>query len=400
MGGSKRAKNAHTAKPYALSADLALYIHWPYCLKKCPYCDFNSHVREDIDQARFATIIRRELATEATRLGRRPLASVFFGGGTPSLMDPSTVAALLDDAARWFDPADNVEITLEANPTSIEAGRLADYRRAGINRVSIGVQSLDEAALRFLGREHSAKEALAALVLARQLFSNMSFDLIYARPGQDLAEWRAELKTALAVAADHLSLYQLTVEPATQFEGLHRQGKLVLPTEESAVALYEATEEECERVGLSLYEISNYARAGNESRHNLAYWRYQEYIGIGPGSHGRVTVDGSLHATRRHRFPETWARLVETRGHGLTSIEPIPALERAREALIMGLRLAEGIDLAKFGERTGRTVGEAVDMDTLARCVAEGYLVYTPQRLKATREGRLRLNSSLAALAN
>jgi oxygen-independent coproporphyrinogen-3 oxidase len=242
--------------PDTLSAGLALYIHWPFCLAKCPYCDFNSHVRERIDQTRFARALRRELATEAGRLGRRRLTSVFFGGGTPSLMDPSTVAALLDDAARYFDPVDDPEITLEANPTSIEADRLADFRSAGVNRVSIGIQSLDDASLRMLGRHHSAAEAVSALSLARRLFPRVSFDLIYARPGQDLPAWRAELQAALAIAADHLSLYQLTIEPATRFEALHRQGKIVLPDEDTAAALYDATGEECARAGLLAYEIS------------------------------------------------------------------------------------------------------------------------------------------------
>jgi putative oxygen-independent coproporphyrinogen III oxidase len=378
--------------------DLALYIHWPFCLAKCPYCDFNSHVRDKIDQGRFARALRRELATEAERLGRRRLTSVFFGGGTPSLMEPSTVAALLDDAARYFDPVDDLEITLEANPTSIEAGRLADFRSAGVNRVSIGIQSLDENALRTLGRQHSAGEAGAALELARRLFRRVSFDLIYARPGQDMASWRAELRAALAIAADHLSLYQLTIEPATQFEALHRQGKIVLPDEDTAAALYDATEEECARAGLLAYEISNYARPGEESRHNLAYWRYLDYAGIGPGAHGRVTVGGALHATRRHRAPEPWADRVEQTGTGLTTDEPVAAEERAREALLMGLRLAEGIDLARFELRTGRTLAQSVDGDVLDRCISELYLTLTPERLVATREGRIRLDSLLSAL--
>jgi putative oxygen-independent coproporphyrinogen III oxidase len=381
-----------------LTADLALYLHWPFCLAKCPYCDFNSHVRGRIDQTRFAHALRRELATEATRLGRRRLTSVFFGGGTPSLMDPLTVAALLDDATRWFDPAADLEITLEANPTSIEAGRLADYRAAGVNRVSIGIQSLDETALRALGRQHSAAEAIAALGLARRLFPRVSFDLIYARPGQDLAGWRTELRTALEIAADHLSLYQLTIEPATQFEALFRQGKIVLPDEDTAAALYDMTGDECARAGLRAYEISNYARPGEESRHNLAYWRYLDYAGIGPGAHGRITIAGSLHATRRHRAPEVWADRVERAGDGLTSDESVPIEERAREALLMGLRLTEGIDLARFAVRTGRAVANSVDSDVLSRCIEAGYLIETPDRLLATREGRIRLDSVLAAL--
>jgi putative oxygen-independent coproporphyrinogen III oxidase len=382
----------------SLPGDLALYVHWPFCLAKCPYCDFNSHVRERIDQDRFCAALRRELGTEAGRLGRRRLTSVFFGGGTPSLMDPSTVGALLNDAARWFDVLDDLEITLEANPTSIEAGRLANYRAAGVNRVSIGIQSLDETALRTLGRQHSSGEAIAALALARELFPRVSFDLIYARPGQDMASWRAELRAALAIAADHLSLYQLTIEPATQFEVLHRQGKIVLPDEDTAAALYDATEEECARAGLQAYEISNYARPGEESRHNLTYWRYLDYAGIGPGAHGRVTIDGSLHATRRHRAPEPWAERVERNGDGLMTSDPLAAEERAREALLMGLRLVEGVELARFAARTGRTIGESVDPGVLEQCIGAGYVVLTRDRLVATREGRIRLDSLLAAL--
>ncbi|MFL5254695.1 MAG: radical SAM family heme chaperone HemW [Rhodopila sp.] len=384
--------------PSALAPDLALYVHWPFCLSKCPYCDFNSHVRDRIDQNRFGHALRRELAHEAARLGRRRLTSVFFGGGTPSLMDPATVAAILDDAARHFDPVPDLEITLEANPTSIEAGRLADYRAAGINRVSIGIQSLDEAALRTLGRQHSAQEAVAALTLARRLFPRVSFDLIYARPGQDLPSWRAELRAALAIAADHLSLYQLTIEAATPFEALYRQGRLILPDEDTAAALYDATGEECARADLLAYEISNYARPGEESRHNLTYWRYQDYAGIGPGAHGRVTVDGTLRATRRHRAPEPWAGRVEQSGHGTTDDDPIDPPERAREALLMGLRLSEGIDLRWFEARTGRTLAQSVDTGILAQCVQEGYLVLTSERLQATQEGRIRLDTLLGCL--
>jgi putative oxygen-independent coproporphyrinogen III oxidase len=323
---------------------------------------------------------------------------VFFGGGTPSLMDPSTVAALVDDAAREFNAADDLEITLEANPTSIEAGRLSDYRTAGVNRISVGIQSLDEAALRMLGRQHSAKEAVNALEQARRLFPRVSFDLIYARPGQDLCTWRAELRAALAIAADHLSLYQLTIEPATKFESLSRQGKIVLPDEDTAAALYDMTGEECARLGLLPYEISNYARPGEESRHNLAYWRYLDYAGIGPGAHGRITLEGRLHATRRHRAPEIWAERVERSGNGLTADELVPLEERAREALLMGLRLAEGIDLGRFLTRTGRTIMQSVDAAVLTQCIEEGYLVLTPERLIATRSGRIRLDSLLALL--
>ncbi|HVZ08778.1 radical SAM family heme chaperone HemW [Rhodopila sp.] len=377
---------------------LALYVHWPFCLAKCPYCDFNSHVRDRIDQPRFAAALRRELAFESARLGRRRLLSVFFGGGTPSLMEPGTVAGLLDEAAGCFDLDPGIEITLEANPTSIEAGRLRDFRAAGVNRVSIGIQSLEEPALRMLGRRHSAAEAVAALDLARRLFPRLSFDLIYARPHQTLAAWRAELRAALAIAADHLSLYQLTIEPGTQFEVRHRAGGLVLPEPDLAAALYEATGEECARAGLLAYEVSNYAVPGGESRHNLAYWRYQDYAGIGAGAHGRVSVGGVLRATRRHRAPEIWLERVERDGHAMTDDAAVPAVERAREALLMGLRLAEGIDLERFQARTGCCLDEAVDAGILETARAEGYLRLTDTHLIALPEGRLRLDALLGAL--
>ncbi len=378
---------------------LALYIHWPFCLAKCPYCDFNSHVRAPVDQARFAAALRTELAWEAARLGRRRLVSIFFGGGTPGLMEPATVAALIADAIRLFDPVADLEITLEANPTSVEAGRLAGFRAAGVNRLSLGVQALDDAALAALGRRHSAAQAIAALEAARALFPRLSFDLITARPGQTVPDWRAELRRALALAADHLSLYQLTIEPGTGFAALHRKGQLVLPDDDTAAALYDATGEEAARAGLFAYEVSNYARPGAESRHNLQYWRYGDYAGIGPGAHGRLTLGGTLRATCRQRAPEAWAGLVERHGHGSTEETPVTAPERAREALLMGLRLSEGIDAARFASRTGIALDDALDPGTLARAVEEGYLVRDAVRLRATPEGRKRLDALLAALA-
>jgi oxygen-independent coproporphyrinogen-3 oxidase len=377
---------------------LALYIHWPFCLAKCPYCDFNSHVRDTIPQARFAAALRRELAWEAARLGPRRLGSIFFGGGTPSLMAPETVAALIEDARALFAAEDDLEITLEANPTSVEAARLAAFREAGVNRLSLGVQALDDGALAALGRRHDAGEAMAALEHARAVFPRLSFDMIYARPGQDLAAWRAELRRALGLAADHLSLYQLTIEPGTAFEALHRRGEIVLPDEELATALYDATAEECARFGLAAYEISNYARPGAESRHNLAYWRYGDYAGIGPGAHGRVTIGGTLRATRRHRAPEPWAERVEHDGHGSTEEEIVAPRDRAREALLMGLRLAEGIDLAWFAARTGVALADAVDGEILAACIEAGYVVEGDARLCATVEGRRRLDALLPRL--
>jgi putative oxygen-independent coproporphyrinogen III oxidase len=377
---------------------LALYIHWPFCLAKCPYCDFNSHVRERIDQARFGAALRAELRWEAARLGRRRLTSIFFGGGTPSLMDPAIAAALIDEATRLFDASPGLEVTLEANPTSVEAARLAAFRAAGVNRVSVGVQSLDPEALRLLGRQHSAEQAKAALATARRLFSRVSFDLIYARPGQNARAWRAELRQALDLAADHLSLYQLTIEPGTRFEVLHRRGEIVLPDPETGAALYEASAEEAARVGLAAYEVSNYARPGAESRHNLAYWRYQDYAGIGPGAHGRIDLGSALLATRRHRAPEPWAALVEARGHGSAAEAIVTPEERAREMLLMGLRLAEGIDPAWFARRTGVALVDAIDTEILSRAVEAGYLDPDPARLRATPAGRLRLDALLAEL--
>ena len=381
-----------------MTVPLALYFHWPFCLAKCPYCDFNSHVRDAIPQARFAMALRAELAWEAQRLGRRPLASIFFGGGTPSLMEPGTVAALIEDACRLFDPVPGLEVTLEANPTSVERGRLEAFRQAGVNRVSLGVQSLDAEALRFLGREHSAAQAVDALTHARATFPRVSFDLIYARPGQDRAAWARELDAALALAADHLSLYQLTIEPGTKFEALHRQGGITLPDDDTAALLYRDTIETCARHGLLPYEVSNLARPGSESRHNLAYWRYADYAGIGPGAHGRVTLGHTLLATRRHRAPEPWAERVERDGHGSTAEEVVAPGDRAREMLLMGLRLTEGVDAGRFQARTGIALADALDADTLARALEEGYLEQTGTRLAATLDGRLRLDALLGAL--
>jgi oxygen-independent coproporphyrinogen-3 oxidase len=378
---------------------IALYIHWPFCAAKCPYCDFNSHARERIDQARFRAALRRELAHEAARTGRRPLVSIFFGGGTPSLMEPETVAALIADARAAFDAALEIEITLEANPTSVEAEELAAFRDAGVNRVSLGVQSLEEEALRFLGRKHDTAQAVAALETARALFPRVSFDLIYARPGQAEESWRAELRRALALAADHLSLYQLTIEPGTQFATLYARGAFALPEGEDAARLYRATAEEAARFGLMAYEVSNYAKPGAESRHNLQYWRYGDYLGIGPGAHQRVMRDGALLAARRHRAPEEWAARVERDGHAIVEEEPLAPLERAREALLMGLRLAEGVDPARVEARSGLAFAQAVDSAMLAALIDEGLLQWTEAgRLAATPDGLLRLDALLPVL--
>jgi oxygen-independent coproporphyrinogen-3 oxidase len=309
------------------------------------------------------------------------------------------VVALLDDARRLFAFAPDAEITLEANPTSIEAGRFRGYGQAGVNRVSIGVQSFDDAALKFLGREHSAEQARTAIELARNIFPRLSFDLIYARPEQSLPQWRAEVDTALGLAADHLSLYQLTIEQGTKFATLYGRGAFALPDADTAALLYEETENAAARHGLAQYEISNYAVPGGESRHNMAYWRYQDYAGIGPGAHGRLTLDGRLFATSRHRAPEVWAELVEKTGTGSTVEEEITQQDRAREALLMGLRLSEGIAFEHFAARTGTSLLDAVDEQVMERAVQVGYLVQTPTRLIATAEGRKRLDALLPELA-
>jgi oxygen-independent coproporphyrinogen-3 oxidase len=377
---------------------LALYVHWPFCAAKCPYCDFNSHVRDAVDRARFARALAAELAHEAARAGRRRLASIFFGGGTPSLMDPEDVAMLIARAFSLFDAGPEIEITLEANPTSVERGRLAAFRAAGVNRISLGVQALSDAALTFLGRRHSAAEAVAALEAARALFPRLSFDLIYARPGQSESAWRAELRQALALAADHLSLYQLTIEEGTRFATLYARGAFALPDAAEAARLYNATAEEAARHGLLLYEISNYAVPGAESRHNLAYWRYGDYLGIGPGAHQRMLRPEGMEALRRHRGPEEWLARVERDGHGTASAEWLTPEERGREALLMGLRLAEGVDPARIAARSGLPFDALLDAEVLARALDEGYLAWTNGRLAATAEGRVRLDALLPAL--
>lgn len=378
---------------------LALYFHWPFCLAKCPYCDFNSHVRDVLPQAEMLTALKTELTWEAARLGRRSVGSIFFGGGTPSLMAPESVAALIEQVGQLFELSPGAEITLEANPTSVEAGRFAAYRAAGVNRVSIGVQSFEETSLRFLGREHNAAQAIAAIELGAKLFPRLSFDLIYARPGQTPDGWRAELRQALDLAADHLSLYQLTIEDGTKFARLYARGEFTMPDDDAAEALYDITAEESARYGLHRYEVSNYAKPGGESRHNLTYWRYGDYAGIGPGAHGRLLIAGAMLATTRHRAPERWMEAVSREGHGTTLEETVPERDRAREALIMGLRLRDGIDASVFYARTGMPLLEALEHDVLAAYQAEGYLSYADDRLTATAHGLKRLDALLPALA-
>ncbi|WP_240791149.1 radical SAM family heme chaperone HemW [Roseomonas sp. AR75] len=383
-----------------MTESLALYIHWPFCAAKCPYCDFNSHVRDRVDHQAFAAALRTELACEAARTGRRKLASIFFGGGTPSLMRPETVAALIADATALFDPLPDLEITLEANPTSVERDKLRAFHEAGVNRVSLGVQALEPESLAFLGRRHDAKEAIEALETARTIFPRVSFDLIYARPGQAEDAWRAELRRALALAADHLSLYQLTIEPGTQFATLFGRGAFRLPEGEDAARLYTATAEEAARFGLRPYEISNYAQPGAESRHNLAYWRYGDYIGIGAGAHQRLTLEGKILAARRHRAPEEWLSRVQRDGHAVVDEEQLAPRDRAREALLMGLRLTEGIDPARIEARSTLPFDEAVDRRMLDSLAEEGLLAWRDGRLVATTDGLLRLDAILPLLVN
>jgi oxygen-independent coproporphyrinogen-3 oxidase len=332
-----------------------VYIHWPFCLSKCPYCDFNSHVRRaPIDEARFVRALAAEIATTAELVPGRTVSTIFFGGGTPSLMQPATVAAVLDSLGRHWSIAPDVEVTLEANPTSVEAARFRGYRSAGVNRVSLGVQALDDRVLAELGRLHSADEALQAVAIARSVFERYSFDLIYARPRQTPQEWASELKRAIAEGGEHLSLYQLTIEPETPFFALHAAGKLAVPDEDTGRALYDTTLDICAAHGLPAYEISNHARPGSECRHNLVYWRAHEYAGIGPGAHGRLDIAGERHATATEKRPEAWLTRVETDGHGLITDDVLTREEMSDEFLLMGLRLAEGIDPQRFTALSGR----------------------------------------------
>src|SRR5256885_5072237 len=321
------------------------YVHWPFCLSKCPYCDFNSHVRHAaIDEARHIRAFAAEIAATAARVPGRTVSTIFFGGGTPSLMQPATVGAILDTIAKHWTVAPDVEVTLEANPTSVEATRFRGYRAAGVNRVSLGVQALNDAELKTLGRLHTAQEALDAVAIARKAFERYSFDLIYARPGQTPQAWASELKRAIAEAAEHLSLYQLTIEQDTPFAALHAAGKLVTPDEDVARTLYDTTQEICSAAGLPAYEISNHARPGAQCRHNLVYWRGHEYAGIGPGAHGRLDIAGERHATATERRPEAWLMRVESLGHGVTTDDVLTREQMADEFLLMGLRLADGIE--------------------------------------------------------
>jgi putative oxygen-independent coproporphyrinogen III oxidase len=386
-GSEARRRLSPAGAPACAGATLALYIHWPFCLSKCPYCDFNSHVRESIDQTAWRDALLKDLAWEAGAFPGPPLASIFFGGGTPSLMEPATVEALIAAAQRHWGLAPDVEITLEANPSSVEAARFADLAAAGVNRVSLGLQSLDDRALRFLGRAHDSAEGLAALATAQGCFDRVSFDLIYALPGQSEAAWAAELGRALGFGTGHLSLYQLTIEPGTRFAAMAARGELAARDPDEAAGLYELTQDMTGAADLPAYEISNHARPGEESRHNLAYWRYRPYLGVGPGAHGRR---GGV-ATLRHRKPENWLAALARNGHGLAEEAPLGPSDRALEALLMGLRLREGVEL--------EAVRPALDLDAVARLEARGLMTRTPDRLVVPAAGRLLLDAILAEVA-
>ena len=379
-------------------AGFGIYVHWPFCLSKCPYCDFNSHVREQVDHVSWRRALLAEIDHYAGRVPGRTVTSIFFGGGTPSLMEPETVTAVIDGIVGHWPVAPDIEITLEANPSSVEADRFQALATAGVNRVSLGLQALDDRSLAFLGRRHNTAEGLAALQVAKRHFRRVSFDLIYGRPGQTPAAWEAELPRAIAEGTEHLSVYQLTIEEGTRFATLAARGELDLPDEDTQAMLYEATQDMLSAAGLPAYEISNHARPGAESRHNLTYWRYGDYIGIGPGAHGRLTIAGEKLATRAHRAPEIWLERVEAAGHGAHEDVPITSAERRDEMLMMGLRLVEGVSRARLVSELGTDIEDLFDAQRLARLLDAGFLALDCDSLRATASGRQRLNAVLAGL--
>ena len=380
-------------------AAFGIYIHWPFCLSKCPYCDFNSHVAAAIDQAAWRRALLTELEQGAEDTSGRTVTSIFFGGGTPSLMAPATVAALLERIGQLWRLDAEVEITLEANPGTVDAGVFADIRAAGVNRLSLGLQALDDSALAFLGRRHDSRQAIAAVAEAGRHFPRRSFDLIYARPGHSLAGWRAELEQALALAADHLSLYQLTIEPGTAFHPAAARGDFALPDDDQAAALFELTQEMTAAAGLPAYEISNHARPGAECRHNLLYWQGDDYLGIGPGAHGRVTDrSGQAWAVRRHRAPDVWRASVAKNRHGTAERLALTGPQRRSELVMMGLRLTAGLSDRRFRRQTGQSLASALDAAGLQAMIDGGFLEWQGDALRATESGRLVLNSVIAAL--
>lgn len=377
---------------------LAVYVHWPFCKFKCPYCDFNSHVRERVSHDDWRDAYVRELRYYRELTGPRQIQSVFFGGGTPSLMEPATAALVIDTIADLWGLPQGTEVTLEANPTSVEADKLRGFKLAGVNRVSMGVQALNDADLKTLGRQHSAAEALAAVKTASEIFDRYSFDLIYARPHQTVEAWRDELAAALPYTRGHMSLYQLTIEEGTQYYTLFKRGDLTIPDEETAARMYELTHEMMQDAGMPAYEVSNHARFGDESRHNMVYWRYGDYAGIGPGAHGRLTLDGIKQATRAHRAPEVWLERVRASGHGAHDFEAVDFAERGREALMMGLRLAEGVPITRIEAETGQPFSAFINLRQVKILEDEGLLTFSDGVLAATAQGRQKLNAVLSFL--
>lgn len=378
---------------------ISIYVHWPFCLAKCPYCDFNSHVRENIDEAEMAAALLSEIDYFAGLVGKRLVKSIFFGGGTPSLMSASTVEAVINRVAGHFRLSDDIEISLEANPTSVEAGKFIDFAGAGVNRVSLGIQALNDDDLKALGREHSVAEALAAIELSQKHFKRSNFDLIYARMDQTMTGWQKELERALKMANGHLSLYQLTIEKGTSFYGRWRQGMLSVPGEDLAADMYDMTNEICDAFGYPAYEISNYAIAGEESRHNLTYWKYDDYIGIGAGAHGRITFDGQTYATEQNKKPETWLKNVQKQGHATKLIEPLDKKTMAEEMIMMGLRLTGGVNFEGFASRTGLKLQDIIQAEPLELLISQGFLSQAPQgQLRLTKKGRPLLNQILGQI--
>lgn len=375
-----------------------VYIHWPFCKSKCPYCDFNSHVSDSVDHDAWAKAYEREIDHVAGMTGEREITSIFFGGGTPSLMKPQTVEHILTHLGKVWNVSNDIEITLEANPTSIEADKFSDFKEAGINRVSVGVQSLRDNDLKFLGREHSAKEALGAIKIANDIFDRVSFDLIYARPEQTIEGWQEELTEALEYANGHLSLYQLTIEQGTPFYAMEARGDFRIPEADQAGEFYEATQEILNAAGLPAYEISNHAAKGQESAHNLTYWRYGDYAGIGPGAHGRLTLDGKKFATRTHRAPDIWLERAAKDGHGYHPFEEVNAEARLTEMMMMGLRLYDGVALKDIEAETGQDWRMMLRQDKVQHLIDERMLVLDKTHIKSTAAGAQRLNGLLSYL--
>jgi len=378
--------------------DFGLYVHWPFCKKKCPYCDFNSHVQESVDQSLWRAAFKTELAYIAEFTKGKNLSSIFFGGGTPSLMEAQTVASILADANTHWAFDDDIEITLEANPTSIEAQKFQDFKAAGINRVSVGVQSLNDDALQFLGREHNAREAVRALEIAQKTFDRFSFDLIYARPDQTLKEWEEELSRAIDLSKGHISLYQLTIEQGTPFYIQHNRGDFKIPETDLAADLYELTNKIMADANMPAYEVSNYAAEGHQSKHNMIYWRYDDYAGVGPGAHGRVTVDGAKYATRTHRAPDIWLERNKAQGHGYHAFEKLDAAQSFEECFMMGMRIAEGVSIEKLEHLSGKKFADIFTSDKINSLAQEGLIIVTQTHIKPTQKGMQRLNSIMSYL--